>query len=151
MKTKTAIRSMRPEDIDQIYEIETASFTSPWTKDSFYHELLENPYAHYLVIEKDGCLAGYCGIWIIIDDAQITNIAIKPEYRGQSLGEALFRSAIELCREKKARRLSLEVRVSNHPAQSLYKKFGLQAGGIRKQYYTDNGEDALLMWVTLNE
>lgn len=101
MKTKTAIRSMRPEDIDQIYEIETASFTSPWTKDSFYHELLENPYAHYLVIEKDGCLAGYCGIWIIIDDAQITNIAIKPEYRGQSLGEALFRSAIELCREKR--------------------------------------------------
>lgn len=67
------------------------------------------------------------------------------------MGEALFRSAIELCREKKARRLSLEVRVSNHPAQSLYKKFGLQAGGIRKQYYTDNGEDALLMWVTLHE
>lgn len=151
MKTKAAVRNMRLDDIDHVYEIETSSFTSPWTKDSFYHELLENPYAHYLVIEKDGHVAGYCGIWIVMDDAQITNIAIKPEYRGQSLGEALFRSAVELCKEKDARRLSLEVRVSNHPAQGLYKRFGMQPGGIRKNYYTDNGEDALIMWVTINE
>ncbi|ASS70065.1 ribosomal protein S18-alanine N-acetyltransferase [Bacillus atrophaeus] len=151
MKTKSAIRKMQLDDIDEVYEIESASFTSPWTKESFYHELLENSYAHYLVIEKYGCLAGYCGIWIVMDDAQITNIAIKSEYRGQSLGEALFRSALELCKEKEARRLSLEVRVSNHPAQGLYKKCGLQPGGIRKNYYTDNGEDALIMWVTINE
>lgn len=100
MKTKAAVRNMRLDDIDHVYEIETSSFTSPWTKDSFYHELLENPYAHYLVIEKDGHVAGYCGIWIVLDDAQITNIAIKPEYRGQSLEKRFFAQRLNCARKK---------------------------------------------------
>jgi [ribosomal protein S18]-alanine N-acetyltransferase len=88
-------------------------------------------------------------LWVIMDDAQITNIAVHPNFRGKRIGEALLRFAMQLSREMKAQRLSLEVRVSNHIAQSLYKKVGFEPGGIRKNYYTDNQEDALVMWVNL--
>ncbi|EME75351.1 ribosomal protein S18-alanine N-acetyltransferase [Bacillus sonorensis] len=151
MNTQMVIRDMSPKDVDQVYEIEKLSFSSPWKKESFYQELHHNIYAHYLVLEVDENIIGYCGIWIVLDDAQITNIAVLPGYRGRHFGEALLREAMELCRRKKAAQLSLEVRVSNHIAQSLYQKLGFQPGGIRKHYYTDNGEDALLMWVRLNE
>lgn len=86
-----------------------------------------------------------------MDDAQITNIAILPEHRGKGYGEALLRYVMEFCKEKKTDHLSLEVRVSNTPAQSLYEKLGFRPASIRKNYYTDNGEDALVMWVNINE
>ncbi|MDA7028589.1 ribosomal protein S18-alanine N-acetyltransferase [Bacillus sp. CLL-7-23] len=145
------IRDMSTKDLDQVIEIEQHSFPTPWKKESFYHELHHNIYAHYLVIEIEEQVIGYCGIWIVMDDAQITNIAITPAYRGRSYGEALLMAAMNRCRIEKAEQLSLEVRVSNHIAQSLYRKLGFQPGGIRKNYYSDNGEDALLMWVKLNE
>jgi ribosomal-protein-alanine N-acetyltransferase len=84
-----------------------------------------------------------------MDDAQITNIAVHPEFRGKNIGESLLRFSIQLSKEMSAKRLSLEVRISNHIAQSLYKKVGFESGGIRKRYYTDNQEDALVMWVNL--
>ncbi|MCY7913689.1 ribosomal protein S18-alanine N-acetyltransferase [Bacillus haynesii] len=151
MNTQMVIRDMNPKDLDQVFKIEKSSFSSPWKKESFHHELFHNMYAHYLVLEVDEQVVGYCGIWIVMDDAQITNIAVSPAYRGRSFGEALLKAAMKLCRMKRAVQLSLEVRVSNHIAQSLYKKLGFEPGGIRKNYYTDNGEDALLMWVRLNE
>ena len=80
-------------------------------------------------------LVGYCGVWIVIDEAHITNIAILPGYRGKRLGEALMRKVIEIVKERGAKTMTLEVRVSNMIAQSLYRKFGFQAGGIRKGYY----------------
>lgn len=145
------IRDMNRKDLDQVFEIEKSSFSSPWKKESFHHELFHNMYAHYLVLEVEEQVVGYCGIWIVMDDAQITNIAVSPAYRGRRFGEALLKAAMKLCRMKKAVQLSLEVRISNHIAQNLYKKLGFEPGGIRKNYYTDNGEDALLMWVRLNE
>lgn len=151
MNTQMVIRDMKSNDVDQVYEIEKRSFSSPWKKESFYHELHHNMYAHYLVLEVEEQIIGYCGIWIVLDDAQITNIAVLPEYRGRRYGEEILKAAMKLCLMKKAAQLSLEVRVSNHIAQSLYRKLGFQPGGIRKNYYTDNGEDALLMWVRLNE
>ncbi|WP_331712016.1 ribosomal protein S18-alanine N-acetyltransferase [Bacillus sp. SJS] len=149
-KSELKIRGMKVEDIESVYEIETKSFKSPWNKESFYNEVAHNLFATYLVAENEQRVIGYCGIWLIVDEAQITNIAILPEYRGNGYGELLLRKAMKEAKKRGAKQLSLEVRVSNYPAQSLYKKLGFQPGGIRKQYYTDNLEDALVMWVMLN-
>ncbi|UOQ91814.1 ribosomal protein S18-alanine N-acetyltransferase [Halobacillus shinanisalinarum] len=144
------IRKMLPDDIDEVMAVEQATFAVPWTEETFLNEVNgENPYAHYLIIEKNGAIFGYCGLWLIIDEAHVTNIAIHPDYRGQRYGEKLFRRSFEEAIEMGAIQLSLEVRVSNTAAQHLYRKFGLVPGGIRKKYYTDNGEDALVMWVGL--
>ncbi|WP_110926855.1 ribosomal protein S18-alanine N-acetyltransferase [Bacillus massiliglaciei] len=145
-KTMT-FRLMKVEDIDQVLEVERHSFTLPWSKDAFYNELTNNQYAVYLVLEDEGKIAGYCGAWIVLDETHITNIAILPEYRGKKLGEALLRKMIEVSLSMGSIKMTLEVRVSNHVAISLYEKLGFQKGGIRKNYYTDNREDAYVMWV----
>jgi ribosomal-protein-alanine N-acetyltransferase len=142
-------RYMKEEDIDQILTIEELSFATPWTKQSFENELHLNQFAVYLVLEKDGQIVGYCGMWLIVDEAHITNIAVLPEFRGQKLGEAILRMIMEVAKKRGAKSMTLEVRVSNTVAQSLYRKLGFMNGGIRKNYYTDNYEDALVMWVTL--
>ncbi|GGD22806.1 alanine acetyltransferase [Pontibacillus chungwhensis BH030062] len=147
--SKAIVRQMTEEDIDRVLQLEEACFATPWTRDAFEHELQDNPYAVYYVLEFEGVLVGYCGLWVIIDEAHITNIAILPEYRGMKLGQALFEVVMEKARLVGAIQLSLEVRVSNIVAQRLYRKYGLVPGGIRKNYYTDNQEDAVVMWVKL--
>lgn len=140
---------MTLQDLDRIVEIEQLSFTLPWSRSSFYQELTNNPYARYIVMEYDGQIIGYCGMWLVMDEAHITNIAVLPQFRGKKLGEALMRQAMTLAREEGAQTMTLEVRVSNTVAQSLYRKLGFLNGGIRKRYYSDNQEDALVMWVKL--
>ncbi|WP_226035514.1 ribosomal protein S18-alanine N-acetyltransferase [Aquibacillus saliphilus] len=147
--SEVIIRQMTIQDIDQVMMIEMSSFGVPWTKDIFYRELTENPYSIYFLIEEQGYVFGYCGLWIVIDEAQITNIAILPEYRGKKYGQALFQYILNQSIALGAHQLSLEVRVSNLVAQKMYRKFGLIPGGVRKNYYTDNNEDALVMWVKL--
>lgn len=142
-------RYMSKEDIDQILTIEHKSFATPWSRDAFDNELTLNQYAVYVVIEADGQVVGYCGMWLIVDEAHITNIAVLPEYRGQKLGERLLQRVMDLAREKGAKSMTLEVRVSNMVAQNLYRKLGFTNGGIRKNYYTDNQEDGLVMWVNI--
>ncbi|ULT57297.1 ribosomal protein S18-alanine N-acetyltransferase [Neobacillus drentensis] len=142
-------RFMREEDIDQVLEVEHASFTTPWSREAFFNEIHNNKFAVYIVLEENEKIVGYCGTWVVIDEAHVTNIAIRPEYRGKKLGEALLSKLISTTREMGVRSMTLEVRVTNHVAQSLYRKFGFQNGGIRKNYYSDNQEDALIMWVNL--
>jgi [ribosomal protein S18]-alanine N-acetyltransferase len=142
-------RYLKEEDIDQILKIEELSFATPWTRQSFENELNLNQFAVYLVLEKEGQVIGYCGMWLIVDEAHITNIAVLPEFRGQKLGEGILRMIMEVAKKRGAKTMTLEVRVSNTVAQSLYRKLGFMNGGIRKNYYTDNYEDALVMWVTL--
>ncbi|MDQ0157721.1 ribosomal protein S18-alanine N-acetyltransferase [Robertmurraya andreesenii] len=149
MNKQLTFRTMNEKDIDQILEIEHASFTTPWSRESFENELRKNQYAHYTVLEDEEGVFGYCGMWIIIDEAHITNIALLPKYRGKKLGEALLKKVMEIARGKGAKTMTLEVRISNDIAQSLYRKLGFQNGGIRKNYYTDDHEDALVMWVNL--
>jgi len=144
-----SFRFMTLQDLDRIIEIEQLSFTLPWSRSSFYQELTNNPYARYIVMEYDGQVIGYCGMWLVMDEAHITNIAVLPQFRGKKLGEALMRQAMVLAREEGAQTMTLEVRVSNTVAQSLYRKLGFLNGGIRKRYYSDNQEDALVMWVKL--
>jgi [ribosomal protein S18]-alanine N-acetyltransferase len=142
-------RYLKEEDIDQILKIEELSFATPWTRQSFENELNLNQFAVYLVLEKEGQVIGYCGMWLIVDEAHITNIAVLPEFRGQKLGEGILRMIMEVAKKRGAKTMTLEVRVSNTVAQSLYRKLGFMNGGIRKNYYTDNYEDALVMWVTI--
>ncbi|MCM3768169.1 ribosomal protein S18-alanine N-acetyltransferase [Neobacillus niacini] len=149
MEDSFVFRYMREEDLDQIMQVEHASFTVPWSREAFYNELYNNKFAVYLVLETDNQVIGYCGVWIVIDEAHVTNIAVLPEYRGKKLGEAMLRKLMSIARERGARSMTLEVRVTNHVAQSLYRKLGFQNGGIRKNYYSDNQEDALVMWVNL--
>src|SRR5690606_40620734 len=124
------IRKMELNDINQVMFVEIASFTSPWTEEIFKQELIENHHAHYYIMTLDEKVIGYVGMWIVFDDAQITNIAILPGYRGQKLGEKLFRFAMQKAVSLGVTRLSLEVRVTNVVAQKMYRKFGLVPGGI---------------------
>ncbi|WP_431028210.1 ribosomal protein S18-alanine N-acetyltransferase [Lysinibacillus sp. LZ02] len=144
-------RKMTPVDVEAVYAIELATFPAPWTLDSFHYEMRENQFAHYLIAEDASGIIGFCGMWLVIDAAQITNVAVVERMRGRKIGEALMREAMRVAREADMDTMSLEVRVTNEVAQNLYRKLGFQDGGIRKGYYTDNGEDALVMWVNLNE
>lgn len=142
-------RKMTVEDVEAVYAIEVASFPVPWTLDSFYYEMLENQFAYYTVAEESGEILGFCGSWMVVDAAQITNVAVVKSARGRKIGEGLMREAMRVAREANMETMSLEVRVSNVVAQNLYYKLGFQDGGLRKGYYTDNQEDALVMWVKL--
>lgn len=144
---KIWIRRMELEDIDQVLEVERASFQSPWTTDIYYHELMDNIHAHYYVAETEDHVVAFGGMWVVMEDAQITNIAVHPDFRGKKIGEKLFGYMLSTAIRMGAERLSLEVRKSNIVAQKMYQKFGLIPGGIRKNYYTDNQEDAIVMWV----
>ncbi len=149
METTINFRPMTIYDIDQILVIEHLAFATPWSREAFYNELMNNQFAKYIVMLDKGRVIGYCGMWIVVDEAHITNVAVLPQYRGKKLGEALMQKAMELSKQYGALSMTLEVRVSNVVAQSLYKKLGFQPGGIRKNYYTDNNEDAIVMWVNL--
>lgn len=91
-------------------------------------------------------IVGFAGLWLMIDESHITTIANHPEYRGRGIGELMLSSLIDISYNIGARAVSLEVRVSNHVAQNLYRKYGFREAGIRRRYYSDNHEDALIMW-----
>jgi len=150
MSSNIVYRKMVSEDVPAVYAIELATFPTPWTLDSFYYEMHENQYAHYvLAVDENNTIIGFCGMWMVIDAAQITNVAVLETARGQGIGEGLMREAMRIAREHGMDVMSLEVRETNTVAQNLYRKLAFQDGGIRKGYYTDNGEDALVMWVNL--
>ncbi|MFC0562151.1 ribosomal protein S18-alanine N-acetyltransferase [Halalkalibacter alkalisediminis] len=146
---KGMIRFMTVEDLPAVMAVEQDAFSTPWDSAIFKSEITSNQFAHYLVYEIDDVIIGYCGLWVVMDEAQITNIAIHSNYRGQKLGEQLLRYVIAFVKQMGVTKLSLEVRVSNSVAQNLYRKVGFQEGGIRKNYYADNLEDALVMWVNV--
>ncbi|KWU58485.1 MULTISPECIES: ribosomal protein S18-alanine N-acetyltransferase [Priestia] len=149
MKLTIKFRLMEVKDVDQVVKIEEKSFTTPWSSEAFQNELTNNQFSTYIVMEEGENIIGYCGTWIVIDEAHVTNIALLPDYRGKGLGELLLRNVMDVLRKLGATSMTLEVRVSNHIAQSLYQKLGFKPGGIRKNYYSDNNEDALVMWVNL--
>lgn len=145
-----SIRDMKYDDIDAVIHVDEAAFSHPWSREIYEREMNENKFAYYFVIEEGQKVVGYAGLWIVEDDAQITNIALLPRYRGYKIGEKLFGFSVQFAIKQGASRLSLEVRESNVVAQRLYRKFGLVSGGVRKGYYPDNNEDAIVMWVNLN-
>ncbi|WP_277585081.1 ribosomal protein S18-alanine N-acetyltransferase [Psychrobacillus antarcticus] len=148
METNITYRKMTLDDIDQVLLIEQEAFDTPWTREAFEHEMTTNLYSHYLVAEtEDKDIIGYCGMWVVIDESHITNVAVAEQMRGNKIGEGLMREAIRVVTEQNVVLMTLEVRVTNDVAKNLYHKLNFQDGGIRKNYYSDTGEDALVMWV----
>lgn len=139
------IRRMEEKDLDRITELEEELFPAdPWQKKNFLYELSENPYARLFVCEKDGTIAGYADLWIMFEQAQIANLAVAGEYQGRGIGRELMECCLKEAEEAGCEVISLEVRVSNARAISLYQKSGFIRAAVRKGYY-ENGEDADLM------
>lgn len=146
------IQKMSADDIDEILEIEQESFNTPWTRWIFESELAKGDRSHFLVAKSGGVILGYVGFWMVFDEAHIVNIAVRSDLRQMGIGTLLLASALVLAERMDAKKATLEVRVSNTPAQKLYQKFGFEMISIRKKFYTDTGEDAYVMWIyKLNE
>jgi ribosomal-protein-alanine N-acetyltransferase len=172
------IEPMVEDDIEQIQQIERRSFSTPWSANTYRHELRSASNSRYIVARasptpppprderapaRRGLLAmlfgasqrparsphpivGYGGLWLNVDEGHVTTIAVAPEYRGRGIGELLLNGLIDQALTLNTDMLTLEVRVSNIVAQQLYLKYGFRTSGTRPRYYTDNGEDALIMW-----
>lgn len=140
------VRKMEEKDIDKIIEIEKEAFATPWSRESFLAEIRDNLLAYYLVAEMDGKVVGYGGIWLILNEGHITNIAVKEEYKGNGIGNHLLEGLILYCIKNGIENMTLEVRESNIIAQNLYRKYDFISSGKRPNYYSDNSEDALIMW-----
>ncbi len=165
------IEPMRTEDIPEVLAIEHQSFSSPWSARAYEYELRYNDLAHYYVarlqqeqaaprngargwlesffrpqpVPNGSGIVGYVGFWLMAGESHISTIAVAPKYRGRSYGELILVAALDRSMELHATESTLEVRVSNTPAQELYLKYGFVKVGVRKGYYTDNNEDALIM------
>ncbi|MCC3870144.1 ribosomal protein S18-alanine N-acetyltransferase [Terrisporobacter mayombei] len=150
MENNMIIRSMTMDDVDAVYIVEEDCFIDPWSKDSIKKEL-KNNLARYLVAQLDDKIVGYVGVWFVVDEGHITNVAVHSDYRGKKIGDKLVKEMVELCKENNIVAMTLEVRSSNTVAQNLYRKYGFKMGGIRKEYYSDNKEDAIIMWNQLKE
>jgi ribosomal-protein-alanine N-acetyltransferase len=141
------IREMTLEDSRQVFELDQICFTEAWSLESFEYEMSENKFARYYVSEtEDQKIVGYCGIWHILDEGHITNVAVMPEFRGKGLAQEIVSILIDKSLKVGIKTFTLEVRKSNQSAINLYKKFGFLEAGIRKGYYSDNNEDAIIMW-----
>ncbi|MDD3214255.1 MAG: ribosomal protein S18-alanine N-acetyltransferase [Eubacteriales bacterium] len=139
------IRRMTLADVTQVHEIEQATFPVPWSRQSFVDEMERNACARYLVAEENGEIIAYAGAWMIFDEGHITNVAVRKDQRGKGIGKAIMAALMQYAANLGVRYMTLEVRKSNTVAQELYKSFGFIRLGVRKQYYEDNGEDALLL------
>ena len=143
-RTDFVIRKMTCQDIPALLEVETDVFTTTWSEQAFLDEY-NNPLTTYLLICEQQQVIGYAGFWLVVHEAQITNVAVKQNWQGLGLGRELMQALIKEARKQKAQSISLEVRASNLVAQNLYTSLGFQEVGIRPGYYLDNQENALLM------
>ncbi|RJP16156.1 MAG: ribosomal-protein-alanine N-acetyltransferase [Candidatus Abyssobacteria bacterium SURF_5] len=142
---KLSFHTLSIKHLDEVLEIEKVSFRTPWTKYAFIHEI-QFEKSVFKVLKLNGRIIGYGGFWHILDEAHISNIAIHPEYRGQGFGKMLLLHLLEEALQKGASKATLEVRRSNVIAQKMYSRFGFKIISVRKNYYTDEQEDALIMW-----
>src|SRR5579859_6235712 len=140
------IDDMTLDDIPAVQGVERASFPVPWPANAFRHELTQNRNARYIVAREREGIVGYAGLWLMVDEAHITTFAVLPDHRRQRIGERMLQRLFDIADQMGAEWLTLEVRVSNLAAQSLYEKYGFRRAGVRRRYYSDYNEDALIMW-----
>lgn len=145
LTARVVVDPMRLEDVPAVHEIERLSFRTPWPAYAFEQELRGNRLARYVVARAGDRVVGFAGIWLMVDDAHVTTFSVHPDWRRQGIGRQLLLSVAELSVAIGARRMTLEVRPSNQAAQTLYQAFGFEIAGRRPHYYTDDGEDALIM------
>ncbi|MDY6845665.1 MAG: ribosomal protein S18-alanine N-acetyltransferase [Chloroflexota bacterium] len=144
------LRPMTLADLDQVIAIDRASFPSPWPRDAYLHELKRGRKSVCWVVEQAAAggqrqILASIVIWLAANKAHIGTLAVKPGYRGQKIAQKLLALTLLECHQRGARQVLLEVRQSNQAAQNLYRKFGFEAMGLRKDYYKDTREDAVLM------
>ena len=140
------VRGMKEADLEDILEMERECFATPWSRESFEMEF-KNKFARYVVAEIDGKVVGYGGLWLIIDEAHITNIAVREEYRKMDVGSHILSGLVAISLKRDIKSMTLEVRASNVAAIRLYEKYDFKEAGIRPKYYSDNNEDAIIMWL----
>ena len=140
------IAAMDDADIKEVLRIEQQSFSTTWPSNAFYQELHDNKLAHYYVGRSNGNIVAYGGIWVILEDSHVTTIAVSPEARGRKYGEMMLLHLLDEAITRGASWMTLEVRESNTVAQGLYRKYGFTTVSTRKGYYSDNNENALVMW-----
>lgn len=137
---------MQEEHIDGVLAVEEATFSIPWTRQDFEREVKENAMAIYFVAMDVEKVVAYAGMWHVITEGHITNVAVLQEYRRQGIGDLLMENLERVALEREMIGITLEVRIHNEPAQRLYHKYGFRPEGIRKNYYSDTHEDAVIMW-----
>lgn len=142
---KYAIRRMTLDDLEQVIAIDQVSFSLPWPARSFRFELTDNPASRCWVADLDGKVIAMLVGWLIVDEFHVATIATHPDFRGRGIGRDLLLRALHLAKAEGARKSFLEVREGNEVARAMYRKFGFVEEGRRKEYYKDNGEDAILM------
>lgn len=159
------VRPMTVADLDGVIHIEQRAHPAAWPRDAYRHELEQNEFAHYFVLQtvpaagnwlrrlrrqggEEAALLAYGGFWMMVDEAHISTLATDPDWRGQGLGELLLLEMIEASIPLGAVAVTLEVRVSNLAARRLYEKYRMEITGLRPRYYRDNREDAHIMTVT---
>ncbi len=149
---RITLRRAGKADAPVMARLDARCFSDPWSEPSFAEDL-KNPLAYYLAAQTEaGEIIGYAGIWLVLDEGHITNVAVSPDYRRCGIGKLLLSRLFTICEEEFAiGAFTLEVRVSNEPAQNLYRSFGFCEAGRRRGYYADNGEDALIMWRRVEE
>ena len=141
------IRGIREDDVRQIHEIEKLCFAMPWSEESILHDVKENVVARWLVYDDgEGNVLAYAGMWFVLDEAHVCNVAVHPDHRRKGYGMRIFRALEALAMENSMSMMTLEVRRSNIAAQNLYHACGFLDVGYRKRYYEDNKEDALIMY-----
>ncbi len=143
------LRRMREADLPEVTQIDRTSFSMPWPERSFHFELNNNPAARCWVAELDGQVAAMLVIWMIVDEAHIATLASHADHRRKGIGKRLLSKALDLAVQEGAVRAFLEVRAGNQAAQAMYRALGFVEDGLRRRYYRDNGEDAILMSLDL--
>ncbi|MGI8659308.1 MAG: ribosomal protein S18-alanine N-acetyltransferase [Candidatus Limnocylindria bacterium] len=145
LTARILVDPMRLDDVAAVHEIERLSFRTPWPAYAFDQELRSNRLARYVVARAGERIVGFAGIWMMVDEAHVTTFSVHPDWRRQAIGRQLLLNLLELAGTIGARRMTLEVRESNEAAQALYRGFGFDVAGRRTAYYTDDGEDGLVM------
>jgi ribosomal-protein-alanine N-acetyltransferase len=134
-------------DLDGVLAIEAECFVNPWTRDMYLRELQHPSVARVFVLRMPGePVAGFCSMWLVFDELHINNVAVRPAHRRRGAGTALLRHVLAEAARLGALRATLEVRASNQAARRLYERLGFREAGVRRNYYANPPEDALILW-----
>jgi ribosomal-protein-alanine N-acetyltransferase len=161
IRQQLSLELMREADVNTVQEIEREIFATPWPRNAYYRELASRASAHYVVLRHEGMdevpshfrlpdldptLVGYGGMWRMYDEAHVTTIGVRRDLQHNGYGRILFAGLVQASYDMGAKWITLEVRTTNDNAMRMYEGFGFKVIGRRKGYYTDNGEDAIVMW-----
>ena len=143
------LRRLEKADVPQVSFLEQACFSVPWSQASLYQDIVNNDLSRYHgMFDDKGTLIAYMGYWKVLEQAHVTNVAVAPAWRRRGVGKRLFGYVLQKAAQEGVESLTLEVRPSNEAALALYRSFGMEEQGRRRHYYSDNGEDALILWLS---